>query len=327
MKQIWKLSEESLRESAKLLRAGGVCAIGTETVYGLAADYANIASIRKIFEYKKRPLHNPLIVHCRKTWSDLDILIAKGLVNPQIDQKWSEVYQKVIGRFPCGPLTFLMPKGPKISDLVTAGSPYVAIRRPDNCAMAKLLDVLDVPVVAPSANIYQQLSPTSAQMVDAQFKNREFPIIDSGNCKEGIESTVVSIQGDTLTIHRLGPITMQDLEVCDIKINHRVVSHNASPGQDKKHYSPRTPIHLVTSIDEAKIKFEEGKTGLLLFGEQTCESPAVLNLGTDAKKAAHLLYRSLFELDQMDLNAIIAVIPQDPCFQAIRDKLNRAASS
>ncbi|MFK7825876.1 MAG: L-threonylcarbamoyladenylate synthase [Oligoflexales bacterium] len=320
------MSNSNIKEAAKLLRSGGVCAIGTETVYGLAADFENTAAIRKIFELKKRPLHNPLIVHCQTTWSDLGTLTTNGIVSDQTGDMWRQVYEKVVKRFPSGPLTLLMPKGPKISDLVTAGSPYVAIRRPYQCAMEQVLKILEMPLVAPSANIYQQLSPTSAQMVDAQFVNRKFPIIDSGDCKEGIESTVVSIQNDTLTIHRLGPITVNQLKECDIKVRQQVLSHASSPGQDKKHYSPHTPIRLVANLNEAQLNLEPGKTGLLLFQEQTYKLPNALNLGTDAKQAAHMLYRSLFELDQMGLKEIIVVIPQEPCFHAIRDKLNRAAS-
>ena len=327
MNQIWKLSEPSLKSAAKVIQDGGVCAIGTETVYGLAASYENLDAIKKIFALKKRPLHNPLIVHCKAAWSDLDTLISKELVSSQIDDKWAEVYRKVTAQFPTGPITFLMPRGPKISDLVTAGSPYVAIRRPHNCAMAQLLDVLDIPIVAPSANIYQQLSPTSAQMVDVQFENRAFPIVDSGHCDEGIESTVVSIHDGTLSIHRMGPITGPALESCGIKLSQQVSSHKSSPGQDKKHYAPKTPLRLVKSFHEALLDSDPEQTGYLLFQNESCELPHHLNLGNQMKSAAHMLYRSLFKLDQLGLKEIIAVMPQDSGFQAIRDKLKRAASS
>ncbi|NRA47121.1 MAG: threonylcarbamoyl-AMP synthase [Oligoflexales bacterium] len=325
MNEIWKLSELSLKASADFIRKGGVCAIGTETVYGLAADFGNSDAIKKIFHLKKRPLHNPLIVHCKAAWSDLETLIEKGLISKNNDPKWADVYKKVIERFPEGPLTFLMPRGPKISDLITAGSPLVAIRRPHNCAMARLLDLLEMPVVAPSANMYQQLSPTSAQMVDAQFKNREFPIVDSGNCQEGIESTVVSIHEDTLTIHRMGPITAEELKACGIKLSQQVSTHKASPGQDKKHYSPKTPLYLAENLDGAQLGCSPEKTGFLVFQEKPLNLPHAVNLGKDAKIAAHKLYRSLYEFDQKALTKIVVIIPEGSCFQAIRDKLKRAA--
>lgn len=327
MNLIWKLSEASIKKCAQLIREGGICAIGTETVYGLTASYENISAIKKIFACKRRPLSNPLIVHCKPSWYELDTLVSKGLVSEKLDPQWVKVYNKVTRHFSEGPLTFLMPKGPKVSDIITAGSPFVAIRRPHQCAMQQLLETLEVPLVAPSANIYQQLSPTSAQMVDTQFETRTFPIIDSGPCREGIESTVISIQGDAVTIHRSGPISVQDIEACGVKVNPQISSHSSSPGQATKHYSPRTPISLVKSLDDFKNYDPIEKTGFLLFADRPSTLPNAVNLGTDAREAARELYETLFRLDQMGLKAIIATLPQGNSFQAIRDKLVRAAST
>jgi L-threonylcarbamoyladenylate synthase len=223
----------SIADAAKVLCAGGIVAIPTETVYGLAANALDAKAVAQIFALKKRPSDNPLIVH---VWSKSDISQYATIVSP--------LETLLIEKLIPGPLTILLHKK-NIPDLVTAGSEWVAIRMPDHPIAQDLLSRLDFPLAAPSANISGRPSPTSPDMVVANF-GPMVPVLDGGECLVGIESTVIQVVDGSICIHRPGFITLEDIQSLvwpDVRVEYTYGETNISPGVKYPHYAPRARVH------------------------------------------------------------------------------------
>lgn len=286
----------AVTRAAELLRNGRLVAFPTETVYGLGANALDAAAVRRIFEVKGRPLSNPLIVHVP------GIQMARDLA-----ARWPDEADLLARQFWPGPLTIVVPKNAQIPDLVTAGLPSVGLRIPAHPVAQALLEAAGIPVAAPSANRFSQLSPTTAEHVREGIGPGVDFILDGGPCTVGIESTVISLTGAVPRILRPGMVTQPDIE--EIIGPVEVGGGPESPGQYPRHYSPRTPIVLGDSP-------RAGRGMRLGFNE----------MPHDAAAYAECLYGVLHDLDREGYDWIAIELPPDtPEWQGIRDRLQRAA--
>ncbi|MDX2247693.1 MAG: L-threonylcarbamoyladenylate synthase [Bacteroidia bacterium] len=304
--------------AARLLRAGEIVAIPTETVYGLAANALNAEAVVKIFEAKQRPRFNPLIVHFGNV-AQMQKYILDIPENAAL----------LAGAFWPGPLTLLLPKKPAIGDLVTSGSSRVAVRIPNHPLTLELLSLLDFPLAAPSANRFGYISPTTAAHVERQFRTGISYILDGGPSTIGLESTIVGFEGELPIIYRQGGISMEALEACVGEVV--LLNHSEKPqasGMLKSHYAPKTPLYL-GDPDILLKEYPAGKVGVLSFSRfRPGISPdfqVVLSRSGDLHEAAKNLFAALHYLDSLGLDRIIAEqVPDTGIGRAINDRLERA---
>ena len=309
---------EAVREAAFIIQKGGVVAFPTETVYGLGADAFNPQAVALIFELKNRPYFDPIIVHIAQP-SELERLCLHLEA-----RAW-----KLIERFWPGPLTLVLPKRPEVPDIVTAGLPTVAVRLPSHPVALSLIQEAGTPIAAPSANPFGYLSPTTAEHVKKQLGDKIEIILDGGKCPVGVESTVIALSTEEPLLLRPGGTRLEEIE--DIIGKVRVAVPEArrprSPGQFPHHYSPRTPLRLLT---DNEVSFPEGKRlGLLAFRSPQ-EGPFVaveiLSPSGDLREAAANLFAALHRLDSAGLDLILAEpVPEEGLGRAIMDRLRRAA--
>jgi L-threonylcarbamoyladenylate synthase len=316
------------------LRAGEVVALPTETVYGLAGVATNLAAVARIFEAKERPTFDPLIVHVpSRDWHWFDRLTA-GLSEEQ-----RELAEHLTSEFWPGPLTLLLPKNPRqVDDLVTAGSPWVALRSPAHSVFRAVLEELQEPLAAPSANRFGRISPTLAEHVLAELGGRVPLIVDGGPCGWGVESTILRLNANgSGTILRHGPIVQENLERM-LPIEQASARRTESggldaPGMTESHYAPSKPLRLIRdSVDLPKTG--RGRIGYLGWGEESRETYQGLGLvallcerNGDWYTAAQNLFRLMRELDHGDIDVIYArELPEDGIARAIMDRLRRASA-
>lgn len=303
------------------LNRNNIIGFPTETVYGLAGNAYETEAINKIFEVKKRPTFNPLIVHI-KSISDLEKVACD--IPP--------IAYELANAFWPGPLTLILKKQPHIPDLVTANQDTVAVRVPNHPVALELLHKLEFPLVAPSANPFKRISPTQAVHVEDYFGNQIGLVLDGGTCNSGIESTIVGFNNNKVEVYRLGALAMEEIE----KYSENVVVLNKkrkqpiAPGMLLKHYAPKTDFILTRNIQNELEWFSDKKIGLLLFNktEASLEEKYqfVLSPESDLKIAASKLYDALHQLDKMDLDIIIAErFPEYGLGLSINDRLERAA--
>ncbi len=302
----------SVNEAVEYLHNGNVVAMPTETVYGLAGLACNDDAVLKIFETKGRPRFNPLIVHC----ADMDMAQKVAQFNP--------LALKIAETFWPGPLTLVLPKktDANISDLVTAGLDTVAIRLPEHSIARNILQTLGQPVAAPSANPSGKLSPTMSQHVIDAFE-QTVPVVDGGPCEAGVESTILAVEGEQVTLLRPGSVTAEMVK-CAIgaSVAYQTGSKVVAPGMLKSHYAPNASVRLNArepNIGEAFLGFGE------LQGEgDTCRN---LSPKGDLAEAAKNLFQYLRELDGTGAATIaVAPIPNEGIGIAINDRLTRAAA-
>ncbi|MGL4550066.1 MAG: L-threonylcarbamoyladenylate synthase [Gemmataceae bacterium] len=309
-----RLLPADLATAAALLRAGRLVAFPTETVYGLGADALDEAAVRRIFEAKGRPSHNPLIVH-----------VAGPDQAAQVAH-WSDAAALLARRFWPGPLTLVLPRRGPVPDAVTGGGPTVAVRQPDHPLALALLAAAGVPLAAPSANRSGRLSPTTADHVLADLDGRIDAVLDGGPTSAGIESTVLDLSGPTPRLLRPGPILPAALEALVGPVGRGVppaVGALPSPGMLERHYAPRTPLTLAAD-DGAALLGEGG--GLLTHLGTAPPGVTVERLPADAAGYAAGLYAALHRLDRLGLTRIVVAAPPDgEAWLAVRDRLRRAA--
>jgi L-threonylcarbamoyladenylate synthase len=303
------------------LERGEVVGIPTETVYGLAASIYDEQAIAKIFSTKGRPNTNPLIVHVKSLEQ------ARTLVS-YFPPKASLLAE----RFWPGSLTLILPKSELISAAITAQQSTVAIRMPNHKITFQLLESLDFPVAAPSANPYNRISPTCAAHVEDYFPN--IPILEGGNCEAGVESTILSFDGDEVVLLRHGAISIEDIEVEVGRILDRTSSESVhlAPGRSKKHYSPLCeliisyePLFMLSAVQQKKV-------GILWFKEVKIDSPKVafnhiLSPSGSFKEAAAHMYEALHQLEKSGVDLIIVErLPNYNLGRTINDRFERAAA-
>ena len=304
----------------QLLQTGQVVGIPTETVYGLAGNAFDEDAVLKIFTVKNRPQFDPLIVHT-DSLSKLTTFISD----------FPERAQKLANVFWPGPLTLLLPKSDKISDLVTSGLSTVAVRIPNHPLTLELLSTLDFPLAAPSANPFGYISPTSAQHVEKQLGKKISYILDGGESQVGIESTIVGFEGDEAVVYRLGGISVEALENAIGSV--RLVAHSSSnpkaPGMLKSHYSPRKPL-FIKDLKQVLEQYPKERIGYLSFQKTSknvpLENQRILSLSSNYAEAAKHLFSYMRQLDSMSIDVIYAeLLPEKDLGRAINDRIRRAA--
>ena len=310
-----------LSKAKEILEKGGLVAIPTETVYGLAANALNPEAVAKIFEAKNRPSFDPLIIHI-STFKEL-YKYTSHIGND---------LAKIANVFWPGPLTVLLPKKNIVPDIVTSGLEKVAVRVPNHPLTLQLLENIDFPLAAPSANPFGYVSPTSAQHVYDQLNGRVDYILDGGSSKVGVESTIIGFEEDDLVIYRKGGLELERIrEVFSgkVRINDFSESNPNAPGMLKKHYSPRKKVLLLNeSIDLEEIKKE--KTGFLRFNSpiEGFLNQYVLSHNSDLKEAAARLFEGLRYLDSLPIDTVyIEFVPENGLGLAINDRLKRTLAS
>ena len=310
-------------QAAHLLHNDAIIAIPTETVYGLAGNIFSEKAIRSIFDLKKRPLSNPLIVHIGDA-SQLKSLVTEVPVSAK----------KLMDKFWPGSLTLVLPKKDAVPNYVTGGKDTVAIRMPNHEQTLKLLNLLSFPLAAPSANPFGSISPTSASHVADYFGESIPLILDGGNCQNGIESTIIGFEDDVPVLYRLGSISLEDIEneIGPVKIKNFEENKPMAPGMMAKHYAPKTLTLTTDDITETINLYKGKKIGLLLFKEtvntNNVAHQEVLSSTGDLAEAASNLYAVMHKLDRLNLDVIIAErFPDNYQGRSINDRLKRATAS
>ena len=324
----------AVERAAELLRRGEVVALPTETVYGLAANALDATTVRRIFEAKGRPAHNPVIVHVA------DLAMARRCA-----AEWPDIADRLAAAFWPGPLTMVLPRGAEIPDAVTAGGITVGIRWPSHPFMQAVIRACGFPLAAPSANRSNEISPTNAEHVARSLGELVPLIIDGGQSQVGIESTVLDVTTTPPRVLRPGMIHEESLLAVT---NDLAASGTASggtlrsPGQLRKHYAPKARLAILSWNDEQD--FESQRARLLaehsgrigverIFVIAHTHIPSGANVGRvsviphDAEAFARAIYSELHLCDEAGAELIIVeAVPTDPAWRAIADRLQRAAS-
>ena len=307
--------------AVELLRNGEVVALPTETVYGLAADALNADAVVKIFEAKERPRFDPLIVHLPdRDWFERVV---------DLSTQDRQLVLQLIDRFWPGPFTVVLPRKAIVPEIVTAGLDSVAVRISAHPIFAEVVRELGKPLAAPSANRFGKISPTTAQHVFDDLNGRIPLIVDGGPTSHGIESTIVAVRAGRIEILRRGPISEEEISTFG-KIDIVTASAKISaPGQFPTHYAPKTSLQL---IDDAKSFSVPERQRCALLAWNPVERPerfaAVCRLSgrQDLREAAANLFRYLRELDELDVDLIVAErVPDRGLGAAILDRLRRAS--
>jgi L-threonylcarbamoyladenylate synthase len=307
--------------AANFLTKGKLVAIPTETVYGLAANALNEQAVLSVFEAKNRPFFDPLIMH-----------VSSFEQATQYANFEDERLIKLAHTFWPGPLTLLLPKKAIVPDLVSSGLPQVAIRVPNHLLTLQLLQQLNFPLAAPSANPFGYISPTEPSHVAKQLGEKVNYILDGGICEVGIESTIVGLEEGELCVYRLGGLSVEEIEKAvghvELRINHS--SNPKAPGQLKSHYAPRKLLKigdLETMIKEQR----EKKIALIYFGKNNYHASNIqhfpLSEKGDLREAALNLFRVLREADESNNDIILCEkLPDIDLGRAVNDRLQRAQS-
>ncbi len=307
----------NIQQAIAKLKNGEVVAIPTETVYGLAADATNDEALRQIYAIKQRPADNPLIVH-----------IADLTQVNDWAADFSPLAQKLAQTFWPGPFTLVLPAKESVSTIVRGNQPTVALRIPRHALTLQLLRESGLALAAPSANKFTQLSPTTAAHVEAGL-GKDIAVLDGGACKVGIESTIVSVQGDDWQLLRLGMVSEASIEaIAGRPALKNQLNLPKAPGQHLLHYSPKTPIKLFATRS-ALVNFaktSQKSSVALLIGEGSAPVCKSINLPNQAAHVAEQLYSALHTMDAFNVEQLLVETPPNaPEWLAILDRLARAA--
>ena len=307
--------------AAELLRKGELVAIPTETVYGLAANALNTQAVARIFEVKKRPAFDPLIVHC----------YDKAMASRYAELSHPD-FEKLYREFTPGPLTFILPKKKIVPGLVTSGHPTVGIRFPQHPLTRDLLSKLDQPLAAPSANLFGKTSPTRAEHVQEQLGGEIPFILDGGACQVGLESTIVDLSEDEVKILRLGGLALEDIQHVLDRGRLEVFTSSSkpkSPGMLSVHYAPEIKLLHGNVCENLKLVNPQ-RTGSISFCQKLAgipeEQQRVLSPRGDLKEAAAGLFAAMRSFRASDVDIILAEkFPDEGLGKAINDRLKRAS--
>jgi L-threonylcarbamoyladenylate synthase len=324
MVRVVRASQAEIDAAVQALRDGELVAFPTETVYGLGANAQNPAAVRKIFEAKGRPVSHPVIVH---------------LDSPKYLHRWvrevPEICLKIAERFWPGPLTMVLPRAANVHDIVTGGQDTVAIRVPAHPMAQQLLTAFGGGIAAPSANRYGRLSPTRAEHVRDELGDAVKIVLDGGECQIGLESTIIQCDATQVRLLRPGAVTASQLrEVAgDLQMGPDLESPRV-PGSTPSHYAPSTPMMIVPTgeIDAQAAALSEGGRRIAVLAQRlplkAHKYVTWINAGRRPDVFAHDLYANLRTLDKAACAQILVQdVPDDERWDAVRDRLMRAASS
>lgn len=310
---------DKIDQAAMIIRRGGIVAFPTETVYGLGANVFDRLAVARVFEVKRRPTFDPLIVHVA-SHNDLDQLVKE--IPPSALQ--------LIERFWPGPLTVVLIKKEEVPEIVTAGLLSIAVRMPKHPMALSLIKASGCPIAAPSANPFGYVSPTTADHVREQLEDQVDFILDGGPCEVGVESTIISLIGNIPTLLRPGGVPLEEVESVIGRVEvHLKEEKIFAPGMLPRHYAPRTPI-LINWPEESLNDYEDKKIGLLAFRDPKdvlkFSQVEVLSKTGDLREAAANLFSAIRRLDTLDLDLILAEpVPEVGLGRAIMDRLRRAS--
>jgi L-threonylcarbamoyladenylate synthase len=311
----------NIEQAIEHLNTEDIIAIPTETVYGLAGNIYSSKAIHNIFQLKQRPLSNPLIVHIPA----INELTKIATNIPEVAYKLAETFWP-------GPLTLLLPKQPSVPDFITAGKKTVAVRIPNHPVTLALLESLDFPLAAPSANPFGSISPTTAEHVANYFENKLELILDGGPSEKGIESTIIGFEKNQPILYRYGSISVEEIETITgtLSLNTLIENNPDAPGMLPFHYSPNTGMLLVDDIEKYIHLFSHMRIGLLLFENSIPNDRVIvqeiLSSKGNLKEACSNLYAALHRLDKLNLDLIIAEqLPDKGLGETINDRLKRAS--
>lgn len=324
---IEKYSPQSASKAAEVLREGGLAAIPTETVYGLAANALDENAVRNIFIAKGRPQDNPLIVHI----ANLKMLYPLVREIPDIALALAE-------RFWGGPLTMIFPKSAKIPNVTSGGLDTVAIRMPESKAALDIIKKCGFPLAAPSANLSGKPSPTTAQHVYEDLNGRIPLIIDGGECSVGVESTVICFKSGKIHILRPGGVTAEMLsEFGKVETDKAVIEQPQkneqvlSPGMKYKHYSPKADVYIVNAhgkaFEEYCTKRSRYESKLMALGAGVSEGGIFLDCGKTPEIQAQRLFSLLRKADNLGAKTVLVECPEKSGMgMAVYNRLLRAAA-
>jgi L-threonylcarbamoyladenylate synthase len=313
----------SVQKAIEILKNGGLVAIPTETVYGLAANALNEVAVQNIFKSKGRPSNNPLILHFYQ-WED-----AVSFVGEVPDN-----FYKLYTHFSPGPLTYLLPKSNLVSEKITANNTTVAIRFPQHPVAQELLKGINFPLAAPSANPSGYISPTQSIHVMQQLGDKIDGVLEGGECAKGIESTIVGWDEEGgVVIYRSGTITAKEISDVlqkDVKVLTGEHKKIVAPGMLSKHYSPKKSTYITKDIKGKLHYFSENKIGIIwqinpnLFDTSKCINLSFSENGK-LETIAKNLYATMYQMDNFDVDVILI----EQCLEgnlgvAIADRLSRA---
>ena len=312
---------KNTNHAAELLLKGKLVAIPTETVYGLAANALNETAVLSIFEAKQRPFFDPLIIHVPSLTSAMNYAHFN---DPRL--------VLLAETFWPGPLTLLVPRKEIIPALVTSGLDQVAVRIPNHPLTLALLEKINIPLAAPSANPFGYVSPTEPEHVNKQLGSKIDYILDGGYSGVGIESTIVGIESNKVCVYRLGGLAIEELENVIGKVELRInnSSDPKAPGQLKNHYAPRKPLFL-GDVEALLKQHASKKIAVICFGEIKIKDNNIhlfnLSKTKDLKEAALNLFRLLREADESSAEIVLCEkLPNEGLGRAINDRLLRAAA-
>jgi len=304
-----------VRRAAQILRAGGLVAFPTETVYGLGADAANEQAVRKLYSVKRRPADHPVIVH----FASADKALSWAREMP-------ESAKKLAARHWPGPLTLVLKRSPAAKDFVTGGQDTVGLRVPSHPIAHELLKAFGGGVAAPSANRFGLISPTTAAHVREDLGKDVDLVLEGGASEVGIESTILDLSGAAPVLLRPGHLSKETLESLLGPIGEKTAAAPRHSGGLERHYAPRTPARIVPAHAlDREIANGKAKVAVLAFSRPDERVDYWLRMPRDPQAYAHRLYAALRELDTAGCERILVEAPpESPEWRAVRDRLKRA---
>lgn len=305
----------------QLLENGELAVVPTETVYGLAANGLDSNAIEKIFQLKNRPKNNPLILH----FSNKNDILSYV-------KEFPEVLSKIADQFWPGPLTILLPKNNKVPNIVTSGLSRVAVRVPKKKILMSLLNEINFPLAAPSANLYGKISPTTVAHVQKYFDGKISYILDGDECEAGIESTIIGLENNKVVIYRSGS-TSQELIAEQIGYipENKFIENNTplASGMVPYHYAPETPCYIMNA--EFKVELND-RFGYIFFSKpfykyKNLPNVHFLSMNENYEEAASKLYQIMHLLDDLNFEKIfIELLPDEEIGKAVNDKIRKATA-
>jgi L-threonylcarbamoyladenylate synthase len=307
-----------IRKAAEILRAGGLVAFPTETVYGLGADASNAAAVARLYAIKGRPAEHPVIVH-----------FASAAMAFTWARELPAAAQALAARFWPGPLTLILKRSALAGDFVTGGQDGVGLRVPSHPVALELLREFSKGIAAPSANRFGRVSPTTAAHVRADLGDEVELVLEGGPSNVGIESTIVDLSGKAPALLRPGAITKDQLKnILGSEIRERIPDAPRHPGSLERHYAPGTPARLVATHDlDKEISLLGARVAVLAFSRPDERVACWIRMPRHPQGYAQRLYAALRELDGAGCEVILVeALPEGSAWAAVRDRLRRACS-